>query len=258
MFCENTPMARTPEDRKKIAREWNEVHKSPGGEGRKFLQYAFAPGAREELPPPRPPRGHYSPGRDTFGGGIKISQLVRTSIETQRNLAKFASDSIIVEDKRNIASRRMAEYLSLFVVDTNVVLHGLKVGPLPDCQQIVEIIEAQKIGLCVVPAIIHEMQRVAVSPEFMARNTMTPQAMNRLNRLLTETAIDVSVFPPDAEDIEPLACDPTDTPFLIAIEKSRAPVLVTRDGDLYNAPGALSGEFKIVSPYEFLDRIKRK
>lgn len=246
-------------ERKQAARKWNTKHGHPGGEGRKFLQYTSAPGIREELPPPRPPRGPYSPRRDARGGGLLISQLVRTSTEIQTGLVKLSKDSTLVEDKRDIAAQRMAGYPSLFVVDTNVVLHGLKVDPLSDCQQIVEIIEAREIGLCIVPAIVHEIQRVAVSPQFTARNTITPEAMDRLNRLLTETAIDVSVFPPDAGDIEPLACDPADTPFIVAMEKSRAQVLVTRDRHLlYDAAKALGGEFMIMRPREFLERIKGK
>lgn len=243
--------------RKEAARKWSVKHENSGGTGKKFLQYASAPGINEELPPPRPPRGPYSPRRDARGGGLLISQLVRTSTAAQRQLAQTAKYSIIVEAKRNIAAQRMAEYPSVLVVDTNVILRGFKVDPLPDCQQIVEMIEKGEIGLCVVPAIVHEIQRVAVSSQFTARNTITPEAMDRLNRLLTETAIDVSVFPPNAEDIEPLACDPTDTPLFIAMEKSRAPFLVTRDGHPYNYPKAISGEYKIVSPQEFLDKIKR-
>lgn len=257
MFCENTLMARTPEEkaaRKAIAQDWNLKHGHPGGEGRKFLQHASAPRIKEVLPPPRPPRGPGLPHRLSDESWLLG---VRRSKNVQAEIAQIVHESAATWQQRQEVSARLKDplLLSTIVGDTNVILHAFANPGLPTCEDIVGLVKNGKVGLVVTDPIIREMKNKAQLPD--TKVYLNDARLRDLDHFLSQFAINVSCLI-SGEPPERVLNDHSDTKYVTALLASGAEYLVSRDGHLLDFEPPDQDNLPIINPRVFLNIIRKR
>lgn len=247
--------------RKEAARKWSKKHENPGGTGRKFLQHASAPGIREELPPPRPPRGRRTPRLDS----PPVCQLIKVSSAAQHQLilSLYASSAAGENFNRVMTQLGSCQGVPL-VPDANVWLHGISsVDGYQDCVAIIKMIEGGRLTPCASSGAIAEI--TTVGERMLRQGYLTPQDYTGLTKVL-ELAINIDSLPlaPSMAERPTLPEDPSDAKYVVAAAKAnwfspQKPVpLVTMDRHLLKAPGEILNRVEIMTPHAFLDWLSTK
>lgn len=244
-------MARTPEQKRQIAREFQKQFQ--GKPGKKTLQLASADSGLEG-PPPRPPRGPGLPHRlsdENWLRGVKRSK------NAQAEIAQIIHESTAAWEQRQEVSARLRgpRRLSTIVGDANVILYGIGHPGLSTCRDIVDLVRSEKVGLIVTNPITLELNNVARLPNSEVH--LDDKQLRDLDHLLSQFAINVSCLI-DGDPPERVLADPSDTKYITALLVSRAEYLVSRDGDLLDFEPLGRGNLSIITPQAFLNIIRRR
>lgn len=240
--------------RKEAARKWSKKHENPGGTGRKFLQYASAPGIKEELPPPRPPRGPGAPHRLADDNWL---YRPRRSTQAQQEIARIIHESTDTWQQRQEVSTRLknSQLLSTAVVDASVILHAFAKPGLSTCEDVVNLAKRGKVGLVVTDSIIREMENIPRLPD--TKIPLDDAQLRALDHFLSQFAINVSCLI-SGEPPERVLADPADTKYITAFLVSGAEYLVSRDGHLLDFEPLDQDNLPIINPGVFLNIIRRR
>ncbi len=249
MFCENTPMARTPEEKREVAEAFRQqfVNKP----GRKTLQRAGPPGDYNEVSQ-KPPRGKANSHLQ------KWDHLVRVSSAAQTGIAANLRRSRQIDDILDQIARQIENHSGqLAVPDANVWLRGIPSGvSRPDCVAVVEMIEAGQLAPCISSGIIAEV--TSVGARMIAEGELAAAGYEELIKILA-MAINVDLLPAVIKPVLP--ADQSDAKYLAVAAKTRrfsggeqVPV-VSLDGHLLRAPEEFLGEIQVMTPHAFLEWI---
>lgn len=131
----------------------------------------------------------------------------------------------------------------IVVLDTNVLVAGL-LSPFGPCGEIVRMLSAEDLHLCLDARILSEYEEVLHRPRF----GFHPDHVHVLLEHIRNTGLVVSTRPLAA----PLP-DPDDEPFLQVALAGEASCLVT--GTARHFPEALQGGVRVLSPAEFVREV---
>ena len=127
------------------------------------------------------------------------------------------------------------------VLDTNVLVSGL-LSPFSPCAEIVRMLAAGELRLCLDARLLTEYRQVLQRPRFQFDGELVADLLDHASH----TGTVVSALPL----AHPLR-DPDDAPFLEVALAGRAACLVT--GNLRHFPAPLAAGVRVLSPRSFLD-----
>lgn len=253
--------------RKTRAREFRESHAGRGAKQGFFRTVAERNSGADQIV--HPPSG----GRRERGKGSHIGNLVTASTDFGRLLLDESRKSADVP----IQERRFGEHPADLdvsglpvVVDASVLLHSDIARPsLAACTDVVKLIEAGQVNLCVTPAIIEEISGLAKinGPQDLkvelADATIDSQGRQRLEKILNR-AEDFNIrqrFGTLSDHYLDFLEDPDDAIYLLARGKferwlRRPVVLISRDHHLLDLEDrdVPTADRRILHPIAFIEQ----